>query len=168
MNIIKKANVEILEKLKFVLNQMNSTDYNKGLKVLNWVSIGQHVRHIIEFYQCLFEGVKSNIIDYDARKRDLRIENDLEYGLITIATLIEKLETDFEDINLNLNVNFGIPSLVKTSFQRELTYLIEHSIHHLAIINIALKDSFPNIETPIHFGVAYSTIMHQQKANLTA
>jgi uncharacterized damage-inducible protein DinB len=67
-------------------------------------------------------------------------------------------------------VNFGCENATKvtTTFQRELTYLIEHSIHHLAIISIALRDSFATIEVPKYFGVAFSTIIHQEKSQLFA
>lgn len=170
MNTIKKANIEIIQQLRFVLAQMQGLDYKKPLKVLNNSTIGQHNRHIVEFYQCLFLGIENKIVDYDARQRDLQIETDLNYSLTVMDEIIDKFEIDFEDINLELMVNFGCESAtnVSTTFQRELTYLIEHSIHHLAIINIALRDSFADIEVPKNFGVAFSTIIHQEKTQLFA
>ena len=50
---------------------------------------------------------------------------------------------------------------VSSSFFRELTYLIEHTIHHLAIIKIGLNEVYPAIEIPKNFGVAHSTIRYQ-------
>ena len=35
-----------------------------------------HTRHIIEFYQCLIEQASEGQINYDSRKRDVRIESD--------------------------------------------------------------------------------------------
>jgi uncharacterized damage-inducible protein DinB len=170
MNTIKKANIEILQQLKFVLAQIEAVDYKKPLKVLNNSTIGQHNRHIVEFYQCLFLGIDSKIVDYDARKRDLQLETDLNYSIAVMDEIIEKFHCNFEDTNLKLLVNLGSESAtnVSTTFQRELTYLIEHSIHHLAIINIALRDSYAQIEIPRNFGVAFSTIIHQEKSQLFA
>ena len=38
---------------------------------------------------------------------------------------------------------------------------VEHAIHHMALIQVAVKNAFGHIELPPHFGVAYSTVQHQ-------
>jgi hypothetical protein len=164
MKLINQANIEILEQLKCVLLQFDANDYKKGLKILNNISIGQHTRHIIEFYQCLFEGYKIGYINYDSRCRDLKIESSLEYAILMIDQILEQLGNSNDDADMILEVSLGVGVLSKvtTTFQRELTYLIEHTIHHLAIINIAINELFPNIVVPKYFGVAFSTIQFQQ------
>jgi hypothetical protein len=168
--MISNANIEILEQLKFVLLQINGIDYKKALKVLNMSTIGQHNRHIIEFYQCLFDGIETNIVDYDARNRDLKIESDLDYAIGEIDRIILNLDSCNFDSSVTLKMSFGYHqiSLVSTTFQRELTYLLEHTIHHLAIIKIALDHSFTNITIPANFGIAFSTIAYKQINTLTA
>ena len=170
MKPISEANIEILNQLKSVLAQFDNFDYKRGLKILNDVSIGQHTRHIIEFYQCLFNGYEINTINYDSRNRDLQIESDLEYALSNIELIIEKLGSKLDDssIDLEVSIGYGNNTTVSTTFQRELTYLIEHTIHHLAIMNIAITGVFPAIIIPKHFGVAFSTIQFQHSQNLTA
>jgi hypothetical protein len=37
-------------------------------------------------------------------------------------------------------------------------YNIEHNVHHLAIIKIAMKQAFPEIKTAENLGVAASTL----------
>ncbi|TAG65626.1 MAG: DinB family protein, partial [Runella slithyformis] len=49
----------------------------------------------------------------------------------------------------------------QTTLSRELVYIAEHAIHHLAILKIALRAHFPDIALPVHFGVAYSTVQYQ-------
>ena len=49
----------------------------------------------------------------------------------------------------------------QSSVSRELVYLIEHSIHHYAIIAIALRNEFGHVKIPADFGVAYSTSRHK-------
>jgi hypothetical protein len=170
MKSISEANIEILNQLKSVLVQFDNLGYKKSLKILNDISIGQHARHIIEFYQCLFNGNANGKINYDSRNRDLRIESDLEYALNNINILVEQLGASYADLSISLEVSigFGNHTTVTTTFQRELTYLIEHTIHHLAIINIAINELFPLINVPKHFGVAFSTIQFQHNQNLTA
>ena len=50
---------------------------------------------------------------------------------------------------------------ILTTFERELMYNIEHTIHHLAIIKIAIRLVAPHIRLPDNFGVAASTIKHR-------
>lgn len=170
MELINIANLDILNQFKSVLMQFEAKEYKKALKILNDVSIGQHARHIIEFYICLFNSLESGVVNYDSRERDLRIESDLEYALLQLNTIIVKFKTNFIDVNISLEFSLGMDSFskVNTTFYRELTYLIEHTIHHLAIINIAIKAEFQKISLPSNFGVAYSTIHYNQTKNLTA
>lgn len=162
MNYIKDSNTAILNQLRSVLGQLGTTDYKKHLKILN-SSIGQHSRHILEFYLCLFNGFDTGEVCYDTRQRDLQIENDLDYSITILDQIIEKLDGIQVNQNVNLVTSFeqDIAQVVQSNYGRELVYLIEHTIHHLAIINIALQESFPNVIVPANFGVAFSTIKHR-------
>lgn len=170
MSNIKDANIFILNQLKCVLEQFDKKDYQKPLPILNGVSIGQHSRHIIEFYQCLFEGLVSLKINYDARQRDLRIETDLSYAIVLIDDFITKIKKSNFTEAIVLEVAFDNlkPIEVVSSTDRELSYLIEHTIHHLAILNIAINAVFKEIRLPDNFGVAFSTIFYQSNRTLTA
>ena len=44
--------------------------YAKPLNILTGRSIGQHIRHIIEFYHCLLSQANKSVVNYDLRKRD--------------------------------------------------------------------------------------------------
>jgi uncharacterized damage-inducible protein DinB len=170
MITLQKANIEILEQLKFVLNQLNKNDFKKPLALLNNISIGQHCRHIVEFYQCLMQGLEGEVVDYDARMRDLRIETDLIYCLEMLNNNIDKLKSQLTDQSVLLKISFDKNETfsVSSTFLRELIYIIEHTIHHLAIINIGVRNTFEAIVIPPNFGVAYSTILHNEKSHLTA
>jgi hypothetical protein len=129
--------------------------------------VGQHVRHIIEFYQCLFEGIPLGIINYDRRKRDRDLENDVHIAQKRIHELKKLIPQFNEDMMLYLEVNYstenGNNHRIKTSFLRELTYNIEHTIHHMAIIKSTLEESFPYIKLPENFGIASSTIRYRNQ-----
>jgi hypothetical protein len=72
-----------------------------------------------------------------------------------------------ESRKLKLNANYSNDSLfqntVETSAGRELVYNIEHAIHHIAMIKIAVINLLPHIKLPDNFGVAYSTIFYREK-----
>jgi hypothetical protein len=82
-----------------------------------------------------------------------------------LGAIIGKLTFWEEDKMLMLATSYDGEELLEipTSFNRELVYLIEHTIHHLAIIKIGLNEAFPTIEIPENFGVAYSTIRFKEK-----
>ena len=68
--------IENLRALKGVLLDMSDAVYATPLNVLSDSSIGQHVRHVLEFYLCLLHAQDSGIFNYDARQRDLELQTD--------------------------------------------------------------------------------------------
>lgn len=158
-----------LDDLRFYLAVIDPVTYQSPLDILSGSTIGQHTRHIIEFYNCLLEQSLTNtepVINYAARKRDHRIESEPDYALSNVDTIIEKLkELNTENTCLLNCAEHGQDDLmVHSTIGRELIYNIEHTIHHLAIVKIALKSTTPQIALPEHFGVAPSTIRHRQEA----
>ncbi len=158
--MLQETNIQIITQLTDLLNDIESSVYKDTLRPLHYSTTGQHVRHITEFYLCLLKGYKSGVVDYDARERNLLIEIDKNFTIETLENVIQDLKKLKFDKSLILNSSFGGDEgmEIPTSFFRELTYLIEHTIHHLAIIKIGLNEVYPEIEIPKNFGVAHSTI----------
>ena len=50
---------------------------------------------------------------------------------------------------------------IDTNFYREALYNIEHTIHHMALIRVGIKE-VSSITLPEYFGVAPSTIQHKK------
>jgi hypothetical protein len=159
---------DVLKQLSQLLSQLDNTQYAMPLRILNGSSIGQHTRHVIEFYRCLLQGFAKGLVDYDSRERDMELENNLEFVLINIEAIICQIEqatTSKTNFLLAVNYNDDIPLFVETNVIREVVYLVEHSIHHYALIKIGLQENFPSIVIPQHFGIAYSTVRHQATQN---
>ncbi len=160
------ASTTILEQLFDLLNQLDSAQFSASLPVLNGSSIGQHVRHVIEFYQCLMSGIEHGVIDYDARQRNLELETSLAFSLDTLKAIIEtieSLENPSQPLLLAVSYQPDKQEFIDTTLIREMVYMIEHSIHHYALIRIGIQENFSELEIPKYFGVAYSTIQHQEK-----
>ncbi len=159
---LKQAAENILEDVKLYLQQLDDERYKQSLEVFSGSSVGMHTRHIIEFYQCLIDHGASRIINYDKRNRNRAIEEDTSHTIGVIHDLLEKLYHISEDDKLLLEVSYDLENggynLVDTNFKRELVYNLEHTIHHLALVKIGLKEIAPEILLPAHFGVAPSTI----------
>lgn len=162
MNINQYAS-NSLAQLAEIVEELGNEKYAELLPVLSLNSIGKHIRHIIEFYQCLVNALNTGCVDYDARERNILLETDSEYTLNTIKELITTI-TKSENKKLQIQVSYDEETTqINTSFFRELVYNIEHTTHHLAIIKIAIETNFPEITLPENFGLAYSTIKYQQQ-----
>lgn len=77
--------------LRTIIHQLSDAEFIEKLELLNGSSIGQHVRHILEFYICLSDGIKTGEVDYDKRVRNLSIENNPYYAI----RLLDELSTVF-------------------------------------------------------------------------
>lgn len=162
----QQASAEVLNQLKYLLRQLNPNEYTKKLTVLNNSSLGQHVRHTIEFFQCLIKGTMTGIVDYDGRERNLLIETNLLFALDMLAAIENSIATEPDPGRLlRIRVNYGENNFefIESNFMRELVYMIEHSIHHFALIRIGIQENFRHINIEPTFGVAYSTIKHNQR-----
>jgi hypothetical protein len=156
----------VLGQLTEVINQLTHSDYKKPLHNLSGSSIGQHVRHIIEFYQCMMNGYEKALINYDQRVRDKMIEESREFAVQCIHKIIVDLEKVDLTKNLTLEVMYDQSFFLNTTFERELVYNIEHAIHHMAMVKIGLKETNTALVLPVEFGVATSTIKHQQEQHV--
>ncbi len=157
--------ISLLKDTLTYLKQIDRNAFQEPLELLSQASIGQHSRHFIEFYQCLLWQCQepNAMVNYDKRRRDQRIEQEPEMASQAIGAIIDYLEKVDAPARLRLQTSFMDEAeiSIESTFERELLYNIEHTIHHLAIIKIGLKLVAPHIELPSHFGVAASTIKYR-------
>ncbi|MEO0470135.1 MAG: hypothetical protein AAF206_10980 [Bacteroidota bacterium] len=151
---------------RFYLERLDTAIYTRPLELYAGSSIGQHTRHFIEFFQCLIRQAPSGIINYEARQRDERIEQDPVFALACIDQIETRLHKPEVPQKLVLEMNYSIeannPIQTPTCFEREVIHNIEHAIHHLALIKIGLRRVSPELQLRSSFGVAPSTIRFQQ------
>lgn len=164
---IKPAVIEIFNQLTHVLEKLSNDEYSKASYVLHENSIGQHMRHTLEFFSNLMKDLPSGTVNYDKRERDIFLESNTLEALTTIANLKEQIESLNENIPLKLirqqedaasEKTYDVP----TNLYRELIYNVEHAVHHMALIKIGLKEIKPALELPSNFGVASSTVKYRQ------
>ena len=142
-----------------LLRSLSNEQYSRKIKHLGNASIGGHTRHIIELIQCVNKGYDSDTIDYLYRIRNLDLENSKSLAL---EVLLE-IEKDLMKADKNLKMvveNTNLDCSVNTTYFREVVYNTEHTIHHLALIKVALLEM--KLDLVNHdFGMAYSTIQYQ-------
>ena len=149
--------------LNVALNSISDEEYVRPSEHLSNATIGEHTRHIIEMYQCLLNGYDEGIVCYDQRKRDEDIQTNKELSQKILADIALRSERPNKD--MRLRAVYGDAAAeelnVHTNYYRELAYNLEHTIHHMALIKVGLKELN---KTAVHesFGVASSTVRHRQ------
>ena len=159
---IKKASETVLVQLSDVIKQIKHEDYSVPIDSLGNSTLGQHIRHTLEFFICLEESSISHVVNYDNRPRDSQIEENPEFALSTIQRIIEFVNSSQQNLDLKLEINYDLEKEdileIASNFQRELVYNVEHAIHHMAILKIGLTEITPYIKLPDGFGVSVSTM----------
>lgn len=159
---------ETLANLIRLAEKISDTQYTTSVSCLSESTLGQHVRHVVEFFICLQSGLNTGIVNYDRRERNKKIEEDRLFSIQTMEKISEDLASVTIDKSLTLQAAYGVGEEMfvelPTSFERELAYNIEHAIHHMAILKIGLKEICTDIELPIGYGVASSTLRYQKSA----
>ena len=133
--------------------------YDRPSTLLSGATIGEHVRHIVEMYQVLLNGYESSLVEYDKRKRDRRIETDRAFAETTLNEIISNLNK----ADKNLLVIYELEDRevkLQSNYHRELMYNMEHSIHHMALIKVAVIE-MTDIILPKEFGVAPTTLQYR-------
>lgn len=122
---------------------------------------GPHVRHILEHYSALLDGLSTGCVDYEARARDERLERDPDFALVTIEGLIGGLRT-LESRSATATVEVRSDGHAGGStLGRELLFLLSHTVHHQALVALLLLPL--GVAVDDCFGVAPSTLRHWGK-----
>jgi uncharacterized damage-inducible protein DinB len=162
---LSQAANNILDQLTVVLEQMHEDDFCKPSAALN-ATVGQHLRHTLEFFICLENGYEQGIVNYDKRSHNKIMENDKVIALHTIRQIKEFIQKNQGDKLLKLEIGYHPESdaceTINSNYLRELVYNIEHAVHHMAIMKIGIREVADYINLPSDFGIAVSTLRYRE------
>ena len=168
--LVVKSNLFFLSQGIGLLVEVSDDQYSTNDGKYNKSGIGRHFRHIIEHYFSLLDE-KDGLVDYDARERNLRLENDREFMISSMREVSEsltKLRLADLDKRIKVRSNEGIGEeqspLSESTIRRELQFLISHTVHHYALIGLILKTM--GFEPSPDLGVAPSTLKHEYESKL--
>ncbi|MEX1239809.1 MAG: hypothetical protein WEB30_08830 [Cyclobacteriaceae bacterium] len=161
---LSQAATNILNQLADLVKQIHENDFQKPSEILNGSTVGQHIRHTVEFFLCFESGYNAGLINYDKRPHDKLIESDKHLALTAIHQALQFVRSLEEDKPLTLEVGYDLAKEefveVDTNANRELVYNIEHAVHHMAIIKIGIQQIAPYIKVERDFGIAASTVRY--------
>lgn len=159
------ALVAALRQLLELVEGMTDEQYTRRPKTAGG-SIGGHVRHNLDHVSALLVGLPTGTIDYDRRERGTPVETDRRLAAAALGELERRL-TDArwgdpaEPLRVTTLVSPDLPPIrLETSWEREVTFVLSHTIHHNALIGLlaALVDA----PVPPGFGYAPSTLAYQR------
>ena len=159
----KEAIVNVFHQLDESLRNLSEAQYRQPVKILFDATIGQHVRHIIELYICLYNGYETGVVNYDKRKRDIRIETDKDLAIELMEMITSNLDKFNKDLLLVASYdNHAAAVPVATNYYREIIYNLEHTVHHMALVRVGIH-AVSTIAIPDDFGVASSTLKYRKE-----
>lgn len=128
-------------------------------------TVGQHVRHVLDFYARFLAGLDAGDVRYDARERDSRVEHQPEVArqrALEMAGRLGQLPLADEQRALTVAHDRAEDApRCASSVGRELLFLASHTTHHYALIAVLLR--LQGVEPGADFGVATSTLEHRRR-----
>lgn len=163
---------EALAQGEALLTQLSDSDYTRKLSVAFNASIGGHYRHCLEHFRLLHDAAMHGDLNYDHRERNTLIESDRFAALNSTRELREEYER-LDPALLSRSLNVTCKSSYSTSGSevsastvgREIMYSVAHAVHHYALIGFMA--GVMGLELPLGFGVAPSTLKHQNDSRQT-
>ncbi|NJX16399.1 DinB family protein [Tamlana crocina] len=142
MDIIIQSTLKTLQKSQVLLNSISNAQLCDASIPPYHSSIGTHIRHILDFYDCIFKRNSEGKIDLTARSRNKDVESNCNCALNYLNAIEQKLKE--KPLNTTETV-WAIDDLGmgKTEIPYTLGALLaqanSHTIHHYAIINYILE-----------------------------
>lgn len=157
-----EGNYRIIDQILLLIESLNADQYTQTLTLFENSSLGKHFRHIHDFYECFLKA-DSNV-DYTKRARNQTIETEPKQAIFAFRVIQKRLESitsktitvlgDFDKHELDRTI-------IQSSTERELMFLHDHAVHHLAIIKMGIKFAFPELKVPEEVGVAPATLSYE-------
>ena len=162
----QRGTLLISDQMTELLQRLPLQVYTCPVPLFHGSTVGQHFRHILEFYTCLLEGCAAGRVDYSSRKRNDALSENPATALAALEYLTDSFRQVDEQQLLHVQSEFsetadGGPTYL-SSLGRELQYAFDHAVHHLAIIRMGLETQFPDVPVAADLGVAPSTLRHRQ------
>jgi uncharacterized damage-inducible protein DinB len=155
------ALAEHLDAFAEVVERLGDLDYLARPSTGVSGSIGAHVRHCVDHVVALLDRTAEGEMTYDDRRRDTAIEQSRRLAATTLRSLavrVREMAPRTGDVPITLWTMLdrrGTRARVRTSLGRELVFVLQHTIHHEAVVAVLLAGRGRVL--PGHFGLAPST-----------
>ena len=163
-----RSAVEVLQQAEGLLGALDDAAYTTRVPVAFNATIGGHVRHCLDHFRTLLGALECADLDYDRRERGTLVEQDRFAALNEVRSLREAYERLPEAslervLTVTCKTSYVAPGSQTglSTLGRELMYCVAHAVHHHALIGVMA--GLLQLQLPAGFGVAPSTVQHQQQ-----
>ncbi len=166
MNVLHSSVIDTLKQVEILINTCDEQTYAQ-VPECALSSIGQHMRHILDHFMEFQEGIEKGLINYNNRSRGSGIETSRDIALQK-AQQISAWFRDYvvADKNIRIETEVAIDHtenmVIDSTIERELCYLINHTIHHVAYATLLVKQFDLKIEHELGIAPATATYLRSQ------
>jgi hypothetical protein len=166
MERLIRANLHYLQQAVALLDCLDDGLFSQPVANFYGSSVGGHLRHCVEHYLSFLAGMDSGRVDYDDRKREVRLETvtgEAAEALRRIMDGLSGLLGGEPPMGLHVKMDCGGDEIEwqPSTIGRELQFLVSHTVHHFAMIGGICRALEVGLEE--NFGVAPSTIRHRAR-----
>lgn len=166
--IALEGQLETVQQARQFLLDMTSESYQAVIKPHFASSAGAHMRHILDHYSALKDGLACGLVNYNKRNRHsdaescpniaLQMWQEIELWLKDVSQLDADLVID---IVCETSINETKNNQTKSTLARELVFVSSHAIHHFSLLAV-INSLLGNIDES-DFGIAPSTASYRRQ-----
>lgn len=126
-----------------LLNSITDEQYSDCTIPPYYSSIGNNMRHVLDVFSCIFNGLECGCVDFSDRKRNELAQQKTSYGIAYFEEIITKLHqlnpADFDRI-IPVSDDLGLGKLTANyTLGSALIQAHSHAIHHFASIGFIIN-----------------------------
>ena len=156
----------ILQQAKTYLTSVSEQQYTQIISPYFMSSAGAHMRHILDHYYAIINGLSEGLIDYDKRSRGGIIESSPKAALQSIQEIsdfLNALTAQQLQQTIKLSTEISVTDkqvvIVDTSLAREIIFTGSHAVHHLATIKHIAQAQEIEVEGSLGIAPATATFL---------
>jgi len=169
MSRLRDATIEALNQIRsLIVAAEYAPGHSENLYAVS--GIGPHVRHVDDHFRAFRVGIKSGTVNYNVRRRECALERRSDLGLTAIDSLITWLQAlTTTEIPVTVESEISCLQTENAQFQsntnRELLYLINHTIHHAAYAAMLLRQHGVIPDAVVGYAPATASYLRDSSAN---
>jgi hypothetical protein len=126
-----------------LLNSISDEQYSDTSSPPYHSSIGAHMRHILDVFSCIFNGLETKEVDFSKRERNALAEQQTAIGIDYFHKVIKNLhQLNEKDFNMMISVtdDLGLGKVTMNyTLESALCQAHSHAIHHFSSIGFIVN-----------------------------
>ena len=160
--IALEGQLETIHQAKEFLLGLSAENYQVVIKPHFASSAGAHMRHILDHYLALKDGLNQGLINYNKRNRYSSAEFCPKMALLQWQK-VEQWLTEVSELDADMSVTIICEASInktqitqaRSTLARELVFVSSHATHHFSLL--AVINSLLGNKDEVNFGIAPST-----------